>query len=37
VLPDHNRIEWIWKELHDNVTLNYRCAEMEELMADVRL
>jgi len=34
--PDHNRIERIWKDLHDNVTRNHRCATMEELMADVR-
>ena len=34
--PDHNRIERIWKDLHDNVTRNHRCAAMEELMADVR-
>jgi transposase len=34
--PDHNRIERIWKDLHDNVTRNHRCASMEELMADVR-
>jgi transposase len=34
--PDHNRIERIWKDLHDNVTRNHRCATMEDLMADVR-
>jgi transposase len=34
--PDHNRIERIWKDLHDNVTRNHRCATMDELMADVR-
>jgi transposase len=34
--PDHNRIERIWKDLHDNVTRNHRCASMEELMAEVR-
>jgi transposase len=34
--PDHNRIERIWKDLHDNVTRNHRCATMEELMTDVR-
>jgi transposase len=33
---DHNRIERIWKDLHDNVTRNHRCASMEELMAEVR-
>ncbi len=35
--PDHNRIERTWKDLHDNVTRNHRCAGMEELMAEVRL
>jgi transposase len=35
--PDHNRIERIWKDLHDNVTRNHRCAGMEELMIEVRL
>ncbi len=35
--PDHNRIERIWKDLHDNVTRNHRCAGMEQLMAEVRL
>jgi transposase len=35
--PDHNRIERIWKDLHDNVTRNHRCATIEELMAEVRL
>jgi transposase len=34
--PDHNRIERIWKDLHDNVTRNHRCAGMEQLMAEVR-
>jgi transposase len=34
--PDHNRIERVWKDLHDNVTRNHRCATMEELMTDVR-
>lgn len=35
--PDHNRIERHWKDLHDNVTRNHRCATMEELMAEVRI
>ena len=35
--PDHNRIERLWKDLHDNVTRNHRCAGMEELMTEVRL
>jgi transposase len=34
--PDHNRIERIWKDLHDNVTRNHRCPTMEELMVEVR-
>lgn len=34
--PDHNRIERIWKDLHDNVTRNHRCATLEELLAEVR-
>jgi transposase len=34
--PDHNRIERVWKDLHDNVTRNHRCATMKELMTDVR-
>jgi transposase len=35
--PDHNRIERLWKDLHDNVTRNHRCTKMEELMTEVRL
>jgi transposase len=34
--PDHNRIERVWKDLHDNVTRNHRCSTMEELMTEVR-
>jgi hypothetical protein len=34
--PDHNRIERIGKDLHDNVTRNHRCMTMDELMAEVR-
>jgi transposase len=34
--PDHNRIERIWKDLHDNVTRNHRCKGLDELMAEVR-
>jgi len=34
--PDHNRIERIWKDLHDNVTRNHRCETMEQLMSEVR-
>jgi hypothetical protein len=35
--PDHNRIERIWKDLHDDVTRNHRCKGMDGLMAEVRL
>jgi transposase len=34
--PDHNRIERLWKDLHDNVTRNHRCATMDKLMVEVR-
>jgi transposase len=33
--PDHNRIERLWKDLHDNVTRNHTCREMSELMQRV--
>lgn len=33
--PDHNRIERLWKDLHDNVTRNHTCREMPELMQNV--
>jgi transposase len=33
--PDHNRIERVWKDLHDNVTRNHRCPTMSELMTEV--
>lgn len=33
--PDHNRIERLWKDLHDNVTRNHTCASMDELMLRV--
>lgn len=33
--PDHNRIERLWKDLHDNVTRNHTCREMSELMLRV--
>lgn len=34
--PNENHIERIWKDLHDNVTRNHRCASMDELMHEVR-
>jgi transposase len=34
--PDDNRIERkLWREMHANVTVNHRCATIEELMAEV--
>lgn len=32
---DHNRIERVWKDLHDNVTRNHRCKNMQQLMNEV--
>jgi transposase len=34
--PDHNRIERVWRDLHDKVTRNHRCPTMDELMKEVR-
>jgi transposase len=34
--PDHNRIERLWKDLHDNVTRNHTCQSMPELMRYVK-
>jgi len=34
--PDHNRIERVWKDLHDNVTRNHCCRDLKELMKEVR-
>ena len=33
--PEHNRIEPLWKQLHDNVTRNHRHATMPPLWKDV--
>jgi transposase len=33
--PDHNRIERVWKDLHDNVTRNHRCKDLPQLMQEV--
>lgn len=33
--PDHNRIERVWKDLHDNVTRNHCCPNMKQLMTEV--
>jgi len=32
--PDHNRIERVWRDLHENVTRNHQCRNMKELMAE---
>jgi transposase len=34
--PDDNAIERVWQDLHANVTRNHRCANMAELMREVR-
>lgn len=34
--PDHNKIERSWQDLHANVTRNHTCADMRELMKNVR-
>jgi transposase len=34
--PNHNRIERLWKDLHDNVTRNHTCSTMKQLMKEVR-
>lgn len=33
--PDDNRIERLWKDLHDNVTRNHTCRTMDQLMSNV--
>lgn len=33
--PNENRIEPLWNQLHDNVTRNHRCANMDDLMIEV--
>jgi transposase len=33
--PNENRIERVWKDLHDNVTRNHRCRTMTELVQQV--
>lgn len=34
--PWVNKIELVWKQLHDTVTRNHRQATMNQLMVDVR-
>lgn len=33
--PNDNKIERLWKALHDNVTRNHRCPTLEALMDEV--
>jgi transposase len=33
--PDHNRIERVWKDLHDNVTRNHRRQRLVDLVQDI--
>jgi transposase len=33
--PDENAIERVWKDLHDNVTRNYECSTIVELLQEV--
>jgi transposase len=33
--PNDNKIERFWRDLHDNVTRNHRCQDMEHLMGEV--
>ena len=33
--PDHNRIERTWRDMHDNVTRNHKCRNINELMREV--
>ena len=35
--PEHNLIEHLWKQLHDNVTRNHRRRSIEGLMRDVEI
>jgi len=33
--PEANRIERVWWDVHDNVTRNHRCDDLEELLEEV--
>lgn len=33
--PNYNKIERLWKDLHDNVTRNHRCPDIDALMENV--
>lgn len=35
--PEHNPIERLWGELHNNVTRNHRCHDMDELLMEIFL
>lgn len=34
--PQENRIERLWKDVHDNVTRNHRCRTLQALLEEVR-
>ena len=34
--PKHNKIERVWEDLHGEVTRNHTCADMAELLREVR-
>jgi transposase len=33
--PDHNRIERVWEDLHNNVTRNHKCRSLFDLIQEV--
>ncbi|WP_437652353.1 transposase [Sorangium sp. So ce1182] len=33
--PKYSRIEQVWKQVHDNVTRNHRCASIDQLVEEV--
>jgi putative transposase len=35
--PQHNKIERVWEDLHAEVTRNHACADLDDLMINVRV
>jgi len=35
--PEENRIERLWRDVHDNVTRNHRCKTLQDLLDQVYL
>ena len=33
--PEENRIERLWRDVHDNITRNHRCTRLQELLDHV--